>query len=214
MLIKKNPMPLFISSIDATIRVKRAFHPAPASRDFASHVFLVTNALRLVSTDNAMQTFTHQLLCMPVPSPIMLLSVCIKWNKFNLNSPAASTTSKAIANKRFMFEIWTKNYTLGWDKKVTSASNLVITTALSLTLCQFIDNRQVPNNLWLVEWWIFFLQVRSNRQDKMLKTEKWHIMIKFNLWPSTGKREKGESGWDTRATTQHAKACHNQICAY
>ena len=38
---KKNPMPLLISSFDATIRVKRAFHPAPASRGFASHVFLV-----------------------------------------------------------------------------------------------------------------------------------------------------------------------------
>ena len=33
---------LLISSFDATIRVKRAFHPAPASRGFASHVFLVT----------------------------------------------------------------------------------------------------------------------------------------------------------------------------
>ena len=32
---------LLISSFDATIRVKRAFHPAPASRGFASHVFLV-----------------------------------------------------------------------------------------------------------------------------------------------------------------------------
>ena len=32
---------LFISSFDATIRVKRAFHPALASRGFASHVFLV-----------------------------------------------------------------------------------------------------------------------------------------------------------------------------
>ena len=41
MLIKKNPMPLLISSFDATIRVKRVFHPAPASRGFASHVFLV-----------------------------------------------------------------------------------------------------------------------------------------------------------------------------
>ena len=34
-------MRLLISSFDATIRVKRAFHPAPASRGFASHVFLV-----------------------------------------------------------------------------------------------------------------------------------------------------------------------------
>ena len=34
----KSPL---ISSFDATIRVKRAFHPAPASRGFASHVFLV-----------------------------------------------------------------------------------------------------------------------------------------------------------------------------
>ena len=33
---------LLISSFDATIRVKRAFHPAPASRGFASHVFLVS----------------------------------------------------------------------------------------------------------------------------------------------------------------------------
>ena len=42
MLIKKkNLMRLLISSFDATIRVKRAFHPAPASRGFASHVFLV-----------------------------------------------------------------------------------------------------------------------------------------------------------------------------
>ena len=32
---------LLISSFDATIRVKRAFHPALASRGFASHVFLV-----------------------------------------------------------------------------------------------------------------------------------------------------------------------------
>ena len=32
---------LLISSFDATIRVKRAFLPAPASRGFASHVFLV-----------------------------------------------------------------------------------------------------------------------------------------------------------------------------
>ena len=32
---------LLISSFDATIRVKRAFHPAPASRGFASHIFLV-----------------------------------------------------------------------------------------------------------------------------------------------------------------------------
>ena len=32
---------LLISSFDATIRVKRAFFPAPASRGFASHVFLV-----------------------------------------------------------------------------------------------------------------------------------------------------------------------------
>ena len=32
---------LLISSFDATIRVKRAFHPAPALRGFASHVFLV-----------------------------------------------------------------------------------------------------------------------------------------------------------------------------
>ena len=31
---------LLISSFDATTR-KRAFHPAPASRGFASHVFLV-----------------------------------------------------------------------------------------------------------------------------------------------------------------------------
>ena len=38
---KKNLMRLLISSFDATIRVKRAFHPAPASRGFASHVFLV-----------------------------------------------------------------------------------------------------------------------------------------------------------------------------
>ena len=34
-------MRLLISSFDATIRVKRAFHPAPASWGFASHVFLV-----------------------------------------------------------------------------------------------------------------------------------------------------------------------------
>ena len=34
-------MRLLISSFDAAIRVKRAFHPAPASRGFASHVFLV-----------------------------------------------------------------------------------------------------------------------------------------------------------------------------
>ena len=32
---------LFISSFDATIRVKRAFHPSLASRGFASHIFLV-----------------------------------------------------------------------------------------------------------------------------------------------------------------------------
>ena len=32
---------LLISSFYATIRVKRAFQPAPASRGFASHVFLV-----------------------------------------------------------------------------------------------------------------------------------------------------------------------------
>ena len=32
---------LIISSFDATIRVKRAFHPALASRGFASDVFLV-----------------------------------------------------------------------------------------------------------------------------------------------------------------------------
>ena len=32
---------LLISSFDATIRVRRAFHPALASRGFASHVFLV-----------------------------------------------------------------------------------------------------------------------------------------------------------------------------
>ena len=32
---------LLISSFDATIRVKRAFRPALASRGFASHVFLV-----------------------------------------------------------------------------------------------------------------------------------------------------------------------------
>ena len=38
---------LLISSFDATIRVKRAFHPAPASRGFASHVFLVYYCLRL-----------------------------------------------------------------------------------------------------------------------------------------------------------------------
>ena len=38
---KKILMRLLISSFDATIRVKRAFHPAPASRGFASHVFLV-----------------------------------------------------------------------------------------------------------------------------------------------------------------------------
>ena len=37
---KKNLMRLLISSFDATIRVKRAFHPAPASRGFASHVFI------------------------------------------------------------------------------------------------------------------------------------------------------------------------------
>ena len=41
MLIKKNLMRLLISSFDAIIRVRRAFHPAPASRGFASHVFLV-----------------------------------------------------------------------------------------------------------------------------------------------------------------------------
>ena len=35
-------MRLLISSFDATIPVKRAFHPAPASRGFASHVFLVS----------------------------------------------------------------------------------------------------------------------------------------------------------------------------
>ena len=34
-------MPLSIFSFDATVRVKRVFHPAPASRGFASHVFLV-----------------------------------------------------------------------------------------------------------------------------------------------------------------------------
>ena len=46
MLIKKkNLMRLLISSFDATIRVKRAFHPAPASRGFASHVFLVAMEL-------------------------------------------------------------------------------------------------------------------------------------------------------------------------
>ena len=38
---KKIPMPLLISSFDATVRVKRVFHPVPASRGFASHVFLV-----------------------------------------------------------------------------------------------------------------------------------------------------------------------------
>ena len=32
---------LLISSFDVTIRVKRVFHPAPASRGFASYVFLV-----------------------------------------------------------------------------------------------------------------------------------------------------------------------------
>ena len=44
---KKNPMPLLISSFDATIRVKRAFHPAPATRGFASHVFLVLPNFRV-----------------------------------------------------------------------------------------------------------------------------------------------------------------------
>ena len=45
---KKILMRLLISSFDATIRVKRAFHPAPASRGFASHVFLV---LRLTAVN-------------------------------------------------------------------------------------------------------------------------------------------------------------------
>ena len=36
---------LFISSFDATIRVKRAFHPALASRGFASHLFLVDSMM-------------------------------------------------------------------------------------------------------------------------------------------------------------------------
>ena len=39
-------MHLLISSFDATIREKRAFHPAPASRGFASHVFLVLRCCR------------------------------------------------------------------------------------------------------------------------------------------------------------------------
>ena len=41
-------MRLLISSFDATIRVKRAFHPAPASRGFASHVFLVIYISELI----------------------------------------------------------------------------------------------------------------------------------------------------------------------
>ena len=41
---------LLISSFDATIRVKRAFHPAPASRGFASHVFLVLSYSRVSVT--------------------------------------------------------------------------------------------------------------------------------------------------------------------
>ena len=38
---------LLISSFDATIRVKRAFHPALASRGFASHVFLVSTLVSM-----------------------------------------------------------------------------------------------------------------------------------------------------------------------
>ena len=40
---------LLISSFDASIRVKRAFHPALASRGFASHVFLVKKYINPVT---------------------------------------------------------------------------------------------------------------------------------------------------------------------
>ena len=43
---------LLISSFDATIRVKRAFHPAPASRGFASHIFLVCSLFSFMSVNS------------------------------------------------------------------------------------------------------------------------------------------------------------------
>ena len=50
---------LLISSFDATTR-KRAFHPAPASRGFASHVFLVKiEIITMVKTQNVMRTTVY-----------------------------------------------------------------------------------------------------------------------------------------------------------
>ena len=52
MLIKKFLCPFYvISSFDATVRVRRVFHPAPASRRFASHVFLVTLIIMMTTND-------------------------------------------------------------------------------------------------------------------------------------------------------------------
>ena len=90
---------LLISSFDATIRVKRAFHPTLASRGFASHVFLVYIYISLKmsamlpsisekQSDRAQSfvlTFTR-LLASTLPAPLLSSHV--------LNLPYASDYSR------------------------------------------------------------------------------------------------------------------------